>query len=43
MSEIIMHRAFWPWLHPDFIFKTMTGWKRNEECLEVVHGFTNRV
>ncbi|KDR12229.1 Cytochrome P450 4C1 [Zootermopsis nevadensis] len=43
MSEIIMHRMLRPWLHPDFIFKFTTLGKRTDQCLRVLHGFTNRV
>jgi hypothetical protein len=43
MSEIVVHRMFRPWLHPDFIFKLSAMGKRHDECLKVVHGFTNKV
>jgi len=44
MSEIILHRLFHPWLHPDFIFFKLSAMgKRHDECLKVLHGFTNKV
>ncbi|PSN54059.1 hypothetical protein C0J52_03127 [Blattella germanica] len=42
MSEIIMNRLFRPWLHPDFMFKLSSIGKRHDECLRVLHGFTNQ-
>jgi hypothetical protein len=44
MSEIVVHRLFHPWLHSDFIFFKLSAMgKRHDECLKVLHGFTNKV
>jgi hypothetical protein len=43
MSEITMGRMFQPWLHPDFIFKLSTLGRRSDQCLKVLHGFTDKV
>jgi hypothetical protein len=43
MTEIMVHRLIHPWLHSDFIFKLSATGKRHDECLKVIHGFTNKV
>jgi len=43
MSEIIVHRLVRPWLFVEWIFKLIGAKKSHDECLRVLHGFTNRV
>ncbi|PNF27068.1 Cytochrome P450 4C1, partial [Cryptotermes secundus] len=43
LSEIIVNRIFRPWLHYDFIFRLSALGKRSDQCLGVLHGFTNKV
>ncbi|GFG37750.1 hypothetical protein Cfor_02942, partial [Coptotermes formosanus] len=43
MGEIIINRLFRPWLYLNFIFKMSAIGRRNDECLRVLHGFTNKM
>ncbi|XP_069699699.1 cytochrome P450 4C1-like [Periplaneta americana] len=43
MSEITIQRMIHPWLHPSFLFKFSKVGRRHDECLRVLHGFTNKV
>ncbi|PSN54065.1 Cytochrome P450 4C1 [Blattella germanica] len=43
MSEITVKRMFRPWLHPEFTFKLSKMGRRTDQCLKILHGFTNKV
>ncbi|XP_069699698.1 cytochrome P450 4C1-like [Periplaneta americana] len=43
VSDIVIQRALRPWLHSNFIFKLSARGKRHDQCLRVLHGFTNKV
>jgi hypothetical protein len=43
LSEVTISRMIRPWLHPEFIFRLSSAGKRYNECLALLHGFTNKV
>ncbi|XP_068083527.1 uncharacterized protein [Anabrus simplex] len=43
VSELTLQRAIRPWLHPHFVFQFTERGRRYEHCLQVLHGFTNKV
>ncbi|KAJ4433395.1 Cytochrome P450 4C1, partial [Periplaneta americana] len=43
MSELTLWRMVCPWLHPDFLFRLSSSGKKYNECLNIVHSFTNKV
>jgi len=43
VSELTMQRIVQPWLHPKVFFDMTTMGKRYAQCLNVLHGFTNKV
>ncbi|XP_069671902.1 cytochrome P450 4C1 [Periplaneta americana] len=43
ISELTMQRSVRPWMHPKVVFDMTAKGKRYAECLNVLHGFTNKV
>lgn len=43
ISEITTKRAVSIWLHPDIIFQNVSIGKKYAKCLDILHGFTNKV
>ena len=43
MSELIQWRQLRPWLHPDFTWNLTKEGKEQKQCLEILHGFTDKV
>ena len=43
MSELIEIRYRSPWLWPDALFNLTSFGRETRKCLEIVHGFTNKV
>lgn len=43
MCDALTERMLRPWLWPDFIFKLSNCWKKQKECLKILHGFTRKV
>ncbi|XP_055525078.1 cytochrome P450 4c3-like [Wyeomyia smithii] len=43
IGQIMLDRLQNIWLHPDFIFKRTEKYKRQMECLKVLHGFSEKV
>jgi hypothetical protein len=43
MSEMTVRRSSRPWLQSEFFFRKTQLGRRYNQCLSVLHGFTNRV
>ncbi|XP_054266757.1 cytochrome P450 4C1-like [Macrosteles quadrilineatus] len=43
ISELTIHRLLRPWYHPNFSFYMSSYGKRYKKCLDILHGFTNKV
>lgn len=43
IAELIMRRLFRPWLHPTFIYKWSSDYRRYDDCLKKLHGYTRDV
>lgn len=43
IGEIVQKRQAKPWLHPDILFRLTSMYKEHQQCIEVLHGFSNRV
>jgi hypothetical protein len=43
MTDLLSIRMITPYLWPDVIFKFSDNYKDQQECLEVLHGFTKNV
>ena len=43
MNHIILQRTLFPWLKSDHLFRFSHLKKVSDECLEILHGFTNSV
>ncbi|XP_031558794.1 cytochrome P450 4V2-like [Actinia tenebrosa] len=43
MSEVLLQRAKSPWLWPDFVFHLSSSGRIHKHCLNMLHGFTNKV
>ncbi|CAH1794292.1 unnamed protein product [Owenia fusiformis] len=43
MSEIVHRRQKAPWHWPDILFNTIGRGKEHDKCLEILHGFTEKV
>ncbi|KAG8332923.1 Cytochrome P450 4C1 [Homalodisca vitripennis] len=43
ISELTMQRLLRPWYHPNFSFYLSSYGKRYKKCLDILHGFTNKV
>ncbi|ODM93829.1 Cytochrome P450 4C1 [Orchesella cincta] len=43
LSELVQYRQLRPWLHPGFLWRLSPAGRENEECLKILHGFTDLV
>lgn len=43
IGEIVQTRQVKVWYHPEFIFRMTQLYKDHENCINVLHGFSNRV
>ena len=43
MCDLLVDRMKTPYLWPEFIFKLSDCYKGQKECLEILHGFTQKV
>ncbi|XP_037040611.1 cytochrome P450 4C1-like [Bradysia coprophila] len=43
ISELIMRRLLRLWLHPNFIYKWSSDYRRFDDCLKKLHGYTRDV
>ena len=43
MNRIVQQRQMFPWLQSDHLFRFSSLKKVHDECLDVLHGFTNSV
>ena len=43
MNHIVQQRQMFPWLQPDHLFMFSPLKKVHDECLDILHGFTNSV
>ena len=43
IGQIVMKRAFRPWLTFEWLFKLSALGRENQECVKVLHEFTNQV
>jgi hypothetical protein len=43
MSDVILHRVKSPWLWPDLIYNMCPSGRIHNNCLKILHGFTNKV
>lgn len=41
--QITMERGLRPWLESDFIFNLSALGRENQQCVKVLHEFTNQV
>ncbi|ODM88969.1 Cytochrome P450 4c3 [Orchesella cincta] len=43
LSDLVQYRQFRPWLHSDLMWKLSSSGKENDQCLKILHGFTDLV
>lgn len=43
IGEIVQTRQVKVWYQPDFIFRMTNLYNEHQECIDVLHGFSNRV
>ncbi|XP_058127633.1 cytochrome P450 4c3-like [Anopheles ziemanni] len=43
IGQVIRNRLQKIWLHPDFVFKRTSEFRKHQECLKVLHTFSDRV
>uniref|UniRef100_A0A182IW62 Uncharacterized protein n=1 Tax=Anopheles atroparvus TaxID=41427 RepID=A0A182IW62_ANOAO len=43
IGQVIRNRLQKIWLHPDFVFKRTDEFRKHQECLKVLHTFSDRV
>ena len=43
MSELLEHRGRSPWLWPDIIYNLSPSGREFNKCLDILHGFTDKV
>ncbi|CAO1419719.1 unnamed protein product [Diamesa serratosioi] len=43
IGEIVLNRQVKFWLQPDLIFKFTKDYAKHQKCIEILHGFSNRV
>ena len=43
MSEITIKRVIQPWLSIELLFKLTKFGRRHDQCIKILHGFTNKV
>ncbi|XP_061509656.1 cytochrome P450 4c3 isoform X1 [Anopheles gambiae] len=43
IGKVIRNRLQKIWLHPDFVFKRTKEFQKHQECLKVLHNFSDRV
>ena len=43
ISRIVQARQLWPWLQPDILFNCTSMARQQAKCLEILHGFTDKV
>lgn len=43
IGSIVLNRQAKFWMQSDFIFKMTDDYKRHEECIKILHGFSYRV
>ncbi|XP_071439899.1 cytochrome P450 4c3 [Hetaerina americana] len=43
ISTIIQNRQSKIWLQPDWLFKLTKSYKEHERCIQILHGFSNKV
>ena len=43
MTELIQMRQRSPWLWPDIVYYLTPSGREHNQCLKILHGFTNKV